>query len=101
MSEHPDVARPVVGAGWLRHNAVLVAGMVLVVVGVFAVVLGSGMAPVAIGTFAYAPLAQTILVEYPPLWQEPVLLGLMTTVLGLLTIAAALGYRAGRKRGRA
>jgi hypothetical protein len=100
MTEHPDVVRPVAGSGWLRPNAVLLVGMVLVVTGVLAVVLGSGMAPVAIGSFAYAPLAQTILIESPPLWQEPSFLGLVTTVLGLLIIAAALGYRAGRKRGR-
>src|SRR5688572_2584953 len=96
MTEPSDrAARP----GWLRRNAMLLAGVLLVVVGVITTVLGSGLAPVAIGHFAYAPLTEAALVVWPPLWEDPFLLGLVITVIGLMLIAAGLGYRAGRKRG--
>lgn len=100
MTERSDAAHP----GWWRRNAVLLVGAALVVVGAVTTVLGSGLAPIAIGSigaFRYAPLAEMLLVPARPLWQEPLVLGLLTLVCGLLVIAANLGFRAGRERGRA
>ena len=98
MTETPDAAAPVERAGWLRRNAALIWAGGLVLIGVVVSVLGSGLAPIAIGHLGYAPLAATILFDGPPFWLEPFFIGLVIALAGLLILAASLGYRAGVKR---
>lgn len=97
----PDAAAPPGRPAWMRRNAVLICGVMFVLIGVVVSVLGSGLAPIAIGNLAYAPLAATILFDGPPFWREPFFVGLVLALAGALVVTATLGYRAGFKRGRA
>ncbi|MET1052584.1 MAG: hypothetical protein ABWX65_08100 [Mycetocola sp.] len=98
MTETSDAAAPVERAGWVRRHAVLLAGALLAVGGSIAVVVTSAPAQATFGWVAYASLEDAVLIASSPVWQKPVFVGIVVAVVGLIVIAAALGYRAGVRR---
>jgi len=79
----------------LTSRLVLVAGLAALVVGV--VVLATAAAqPVSFGWFAYAPLSDTTFTaEGVHVFSTDSLVGAVIFVIGLLLLAAWLGYRKG------
>ena len=82
----------------LTSRLVLAVGSVLSVVGVVVLVVASAR-PVSFGWFAYAPLSDTTFTaDGVNLFSTASLVGAVVLVIGLLVLAAGLGYRRGVRR---
>ncbi|KQO47678.1 hypothetical protein ASG28_09515 [Frigoribacterium sp. Leaf415] len=74
--------------------------MVVLVVGVVVLAI-AGAQPVSFGWFAYAPLSDTTFTaEGVHVFSTASLVGAVIVVIGLLVLAAWLGYRRGVRRRR-
>ncbi|WP_157485686.1 MULTISPECIES: hypothetical protein [unclassified Frigoribacterium] len=84
----------------LTSRLVPVAGVVVLVVGVVVLAI-AGAQPVSFGWFAYAPLSDTTFTaEGVHVFSTASLVGAVIVVIGLLVLAAWLGYRRGVRRRR-
>jgi heme/copper-type cytochrome/quinol oxidase subunit 1 len=82
----------------LTSRLVLAVGSVLSVVGVVVLAVASAR-PVSFGWFAYAPLSDTTFTaDGVHLFSTASLVGAVVLVIGLLVLAAWLGYRQGARR---
>lgn len=82
----------------LTSRLVLAVGSVLSVVGVVVLAVASAR-PVSFGWFAYAPLSNTTFTaDGVHLFSTASLIGASVLVIGLLVLAAWLGYRRGVRR---
>lgn len=78
----------------------LVVGVGLLVAGVLVTTRAPGLAFVAVPTFGWSAYAgnSAPLTSAPAFWEQEVVQGAAVAVLGLVVIAATLGYRAGVRR---